>query len=236
MTPTTPTTPTTNRHRSRIPLASARTFGFTMTPPFTALTSAACKAVVVLGLVVTASPALAQEDAPPSLVFVTDVTTTEEDLSADAKAVTAALCGAIARDIRVEVLCAPDVKQILGFAAMSAMTGAQSPAVAKLEERLSKVDFVVVPTLERRQKKVVLVAQLGPRSPMSSPTSPAVESVLLKVEEVSPGKAAQLLDRMPALANKLTGRVAQQVAASSTPAPPPPLGKGPPSQKAPGAK
>jgi len=86
--------------------------------------------VVVLGVPVGAARAEA-----PVLVYVNEFTVQDPKLASDAGALTSALCAALARDKRVDVLCAPDVRQLLSFAAASSMMGSTSPATENLERR-----------------------------------------------------------------------------------------------------
>jgi hypothetical protein len=138
------------------------------------------------------------------LVFVTDVSATTPALQQDAAALTTSLCGALARDKRIEVMCAPDVRQILEFAAMGSLTGGASPAVESLERRMGTVAFVVAGTLTAKEKDTfVLVVGAGPRSPSSDPSMPAFEKPTVRFEEVGMGKSTRLLDRLPELAVRL---------------------------------
>lgn len=179
------------------------------------------RTVVVVGLFA-ATAAVAQVPvADRPLVFVADVTAAP-GLEADASSLTSSLCGAVARDKRFDVLCAPDVRQILGFAAMSSATGAASPAVEKLQSRLEHVDYVVNGTLNQRAKdELVFVVVAGPRAADADASAPYTDKVLVKLEEVGTGKSARLLDRLPEIATRIGGALLP--ASPSTTAPPAPL-------------
>jgi len=153
------------------------------------------------------------------LVFVTDISAATPALQQDAAALTTSLCGALAPDKRIEVMCAPDVRQILEFAAMGSLTGGASPAVESLERRLETVAFVVAGTLTAKEKDTfALVVGAGPRSPSSDVSMPAFEKPTVRFEEVGMGKSTRLLDRLPELAVRL---VRPLLAPASVATPPP---------------
>jgi hypothetical protein len=137
------------------------------------------------------------------VVFVTDITGTTPPLMQAGSALTTSLCGQMAKDKRIEVLCAPDVKQIMGFAAMGALTGASSPAVTSLEDRLAKVSWVVSGVLSPNGKDFSLVLSTGPRAADADPHAPAFEKATLRLEEVASGSTARLMDRLPEMASRL---------------------------------
>jgi len=156
------------------------------------------------------------------LVFVGDVVA-GPGLDGDAASLTSALCGAVAKDKRLDVLCAPDVRQILGFAAMSSATGAVSPAVEKLQARLGSIDYVVNGTLNPRAKdESVLVVVVGPIAEDADASSPYADKVLLKLEEVATGKSGRLLDRLPEITTRI-GKAVLPTTSTTTTAPPAPL-------------
>lgn len=154
--------------------------------------------VAVVGFV-----GFARAQTPPAkkTVFVADLVA-DAALSADATALTSSLCGLLAKDKTIDVLCAPDVRQIMGFAAMSSATGGVSPTVEKLQARLEAVDFVVAGKVQPRQKEFVLVVGIGPRAEGADATSPYAESSLASVEVVGPG-AGKLLDQLPEVTRRL---------------------------------
>lgn len=159
------------------------------------------------------------------LVFVADIAPTA-GLEADAAAVTASLCSALAKDKRLDVLCAPDIRQILSFAAMSTTAGA-NPATSKLEARLESLDYVVTGTISARGKEeIALVVAVGPRDPDGDFMAPSTTKPLVKIEEVAAGKAHRLLDRLADIASRLTQPMLATSAAQTTApttAPPAPL-------------
>jgi hypothetical protein len=121
----------------------------------------------------------------------------------------------MARDKRVEVMCAPDVRQILEFAAMSSLTGGSSPVVEALERRLAAVAFIISSALSRKdaastvrkdaagQSAFVLVVAGGPKSPDGDPSTPAFDKPTVRFEEVGIGNSTSLLDRLPELSTRL---------------------------------
>ena len=175
----------------------------------------ACLAVVALA----ATTAVAQVPvADRALVFVADITG-GPGLETDASSLTSSLCSSIAKDKRLDVLCAPDVRQIMGFAAVSSATGAASPAMEKLQSRLESVDFVINGTLNARGKDTLaLVVIAGPRAAGADPTSPYAEKILIKLEEVGSGKSTQLLERLPEMASRI-GKTLIAPATTSTATP-----------------
>ncbi len=176
-------------------------------------------------------PAQAQpgENGRP-LVYVADVAPAAPGLQQDAAALTTALCGAMARDKRVEVMCAPDVRQILEFAAMSSLTGGSSPAVEALERRLAAVAFIVSSTLSRKdaaspvhkdvtgQSAFVLVVAGGPKNPDGDASAPAFDKPTVRLEEVGIGQSTSLLGRLPELTTRLLRSL---LTPSAGPMPPP---------------
>lgn len=182
----------------------------------------------------TVVPAHAQhgQDRRP-LLYVADVTPAAPGLQQDAAALTMALCGTMARDKRVEVMCAPDVRQILEFAAMSSLTGGSSPAGEALERRLAAVAFIVSGSLSRKEEKspgrkdvaeqsaFVLVVAGGPKNPDGDPSVPAFDKPTVRFEEVGIGQSTSLLGRLPELTTRLLGTLLTPSA--GTMAPPEPL-------------
>jgi hypothetical protein len=177
-------------------------------------------AIITLGL----SAALgsltvrAQEPKPAApertLIYVDDLLTEDKGLAQDAQALTTSLCAALSKDKRLDVMCGPDVKQILSFAATSAMIGTGSSPANAVEERLNKAKHVVQGTLRKEGANVLLVVKGGPRADAASSTSMFTEKPVVALEEKA-DKTQKLLDRLPALAQKLGG------ALLAPPSPPP---------------
>lgn len=168
------------------------------------------------------------------LVYVDDVTATDPKVKQEAAALTSALCGALAKDKRLDVMCAPDVKQILGFAAASSMIGTTSPAVENVQKRLETVKFVVAASLAPRGSDIVLTVSAGPKSEQADVSALFSEVALVKVEEVSPAKNMKLLEKLPDVTNRVVkGLLAPSSSttppattpATTTNAPPAPLKK-----------
>ena len=165
-----------------------------------------------------AGPAAAQTR---PLIFVADLAA-PAPLSQDAAALTTSLCAMLARDSRVEVLCAPDVKQILHFAAMGAITGAPGPAVESLERRLAAVKFVVNGHLTQHETGAAVVVAGGPRRADDGDGSlPILDTVSVRLEAAANGKSTRISERLA----DLSARLVTSLLAPSTPVslPPEPL-------------
>jgi hypothetical protein len=176
----------------------------------------------VLAVVVVVAPCLVHAQtgaAERVLVYVDDVVTDNPKLKNEVGALTSALCGAVAKDKRLDVLCAPDVKQILGFAAASSMIGTASPAVDSVQRRLEKVKFVISGTLVMRNADVVLTVQAGPTAEGADATALFSDKPIVKVEEATPAAKMKLLDQLPNVA----GRVIKGLLAPAPTTPPAPL-------------
>jgi hypothetical protein len=171
--------------------------------------------------VVPGAPAAAQKPAGHPLVFVADVVG-PAPLQQDAAALTTALCGALAKDPRIEVLCAPDVKQIMSFAAMGALTGGSSPAVDSLERRLAAVTWVVNGTLTQQPDGFGFVVAAGARLPDGGGGTPSFESASVRLEESVKGKSTRLVERLPELSTKVLKPLLAPTTTTTT-APPEPL-------------
>ncbi len=169
--------------------------------------------------VVASSAAAAQSGESRPVVFVTDISGETPELSQAGAAITTSLCGQLAKDKRIEVLCAPDVKQIMGFAAMGALTGGASPALSALEGRLAKVSFVVTGAISAKGKDYTLVLSTGPRAPEADPNSPAFEKPILRLEEAASGSTARLMERLPEMAARLAKAAAPSKEATEPPKP-----------------
>ncbi|MBM4281279.1 MAG: hypothetical protein FJ137_11160 [Deltaproteobacteria bacterium] len=177
--------------------------------------------VVVLGVPVGAARAEA-----PVLVYVNEFTVQDPKLASDAGALTSALCAALARDKRVDVLCAPDVRQLLSFAAASSMMGSTSPATENLERRAAATRFVVSGRVVVDKTGSTLSMSIGPRDDGSDLSSMFASSALAKRDEPVEGKTLGLLARVPAVARSLVdAALAPPVGEDSaaTTAPPAPL-------------
>jgi len=176
--------------------------------------------LALLAGVFAVGPAAAQKPGDRPLVFVADLSA-PVPLAQDAAALTTSLCGALAKDPRVEVLCAPDVKQILSFAAMGSLTGAPSPAVESLERRLAAVKFVVNGTLAQSQDTFTLVVAAGSRVADGGGGTPTFETASVRLEEVAKGRSIRLSERLPELSARLVKPLLAPT--TSTTLPPEPL-------------
>jgi hypothetical protein len=154
------------------------------------------------------------------LIFVADLAAPAH-LTQDAAALTTSLCAMLARDPRIEVLCAPDVKQILDFAAMGALTGAPSPAVERLERRLAAVKFVVNGHLTSHEGGAAVVVAGGLRRADGGDFSlPILDSVSVRLEAAANGKSTRLSERLSDLSARLvTSLLAPATSATLPPEP-----------------
>jgi hypothetical protein len=117
------------------------------------------------------SPVWAQKSDDRTLIYVDDVAPADKSLAGDANAFTASLCAALSKDKRLDVLCAPDVKQILNFAATAAMIGTQGGPGGGVMDRLDRTKYVVSSSLRKEDGQLVLTVKLGPKSPDASATA-----------------------------------------------------------------
>lgn len=172
-----------------------------------------------------AQPA-APPPAPPSrtLVFVDDVVASDPALSPDATALTSTLCATLAKDKRLDVLCAPDVRQILAFAATAAMVGTGTGPTGAMMERLNKTALMVSGTLRKDGGSFVLVAKGGIKSESSTPEAMELDRALVALEQRA-GAQRALLDALPSLCTRIADGLLKPPPAA--PPPPAPLGDKP---------
>lgn len=159
------------------------------------------------------------------LIYVDDVVPSDAKVKQEAAALTSALCGALAKDKRLDVMCAPDVKQILGFAAASSMIGTTSPAVENVQKRLESVKFVVAASLAPRGSDIVLTVQAGPKAENAEASALFSETAVVKVEEVSPAKQMKLLEKLPDVSSRIIKGILAPATTTTNPPPPAPLKK-----------
>jgi hypothetical protein len=172
-------------------------------------------------VVACASPqtAWAQAVARP-LVFVADVSA-PPTLKAEAALWTTALCGALNEDRRVEVLCAPDVRQILDFAALGSLSGNEGPAATALEGRLAAVRIVVTGSLATKaQGALTFVVAAGPRARTGAGDLPVFEVPTIRVQETVGATTTKPTQQLKALTAKvLQSFLAPKTDMSSPPEP-----------------
>jgi hypothetical protein len=170
--------------------------------------------------------AAAARAAAPPIVYVNDVVAADPSLATDAEALTSPLCGAMAKDKRVEVLCAADVKQLLAFAATTSMVGTSSPALETLQQRVNSVQFVVSGRLALDKGAKVLTMSIGPKDEGSGMGGMAPSSSVLSITEKVGARTAALFDGLPTVARRLIDAAVSPSPASSPaalPATPPTL-------------
>lgn len=180
---------------------------------------------VVAVLLGSDSPAQA---ADAVLIYVDDVVVADPSLRADAAALTAAMCTALGKDKRIEVLCAPDVKQILGFAATASMVGSSSPALDNLQRRLEDVDHVVAGSLKRDGGQIVWQVKAGHKAEQAAATALFFSSALVTFDEKAPSTKT-LADRAPSAAERVVPRLLHPEGPVAEP--PAPLAPGSPPRK-----
>lgn len=189
------------------------------------------RALVVIGALA-ASTAVAQP-APVArkLVYVDDVVAADQALSSDASALTSTLCSALGKDKRLDVLCAPDIRQILGFAATAAMVGSGTGPTGAVMERLDKTQLVVASTLRKDGAGFVLVVKAGTKGADATAEAMYLDKALVAFEQRAGGQRV-LFDALPGLAGKVADGLLKPTAPQATtppaPTPPPaPLGDKP---------
>lgn len=182
--------------------------------------SAALAATLVTGAMAVfgASSSAAQpQPAERALVFVDDVAPADKSMATDASALTSGLCAAFAKDKRLDVMCAPDVRQILSFAATAAMVGTtQSPGNA-VTDRLDRTQHVISAALRKEAGAWVLVVKAGPKAPEARPEAMFSDQPKVAVEQRADAQK-KLLDALPGLVAK----VAEGLLKPAAPAPLPP--------------
>ncbi|MCC7072380.1 MAG: hypothetical protein IT383_13710 [Deltaproteobacteria bacterium] len=179
-----------------------------------------------LGVLLAARANAQPAAAPPArtLVYVDDVTAADPALAPDATALTSTLCAALAKDRRLDVMCAPDVRQILAFAATAAMVGTGSGPTGPMMERLNKTQLMVSGVFRKEGAGFVFVVKGGKKSDSSTPEVMEIDRALVALEQRA-GVQRALLDALPALAARIADGLLKPAAPPSTPAPPPaPLG------------
>jgi hypothetical protein len=184
---------------------------------------------MMLALVLVASSA-AVAQAPKSddriLVYVDDVVPADKSLASDANALTTALCAAVGKDKRFDVLCAPDVKQILSFAATAAMVGTNGGAGGAVQERLDRTKHVVSATFKKDGANYVMVVKAGPKAADAQATGLYSDKPVIALEEKGDAQR-KILEKLPALASRITTALLPSTTTASTPPAPLPAAPAP---------
>lgn len=179
--------------------------------------------VALLLAVAVAAPARAQDKGGErALVFVDDVAAADKSFATDATALTSGLCAALAKDKRLDVLCAPDVRQILSFAATAAMVGTTSSPGNAVTDRLDRTQHVVSAVLRKDGAAWVLVVKGGPKAADARPEAMYSDQVRVALEQRADAQK-KLLDALPSLAARIAEGLIKPPAAAPPP-PPPPMG------------
>ena len=151
------------------------------------------------------------------LIYVDDVQPADKSTASDATALTTALCAALGKDKRVDVLCAPDVKQILNFAATAAMVGTSGRTGGAIQDRLDRTKHVVSSTFKKDGATYIFVVKAGPKAADAQAAAPYSDKPVIALEERADSQR-KILDKLPALASQVTAKLLP----SSTPPPPAP--------------
>jgi hypothetical protein len=137
------------------------------------------------------------------VVYVNEVLAGDAAQATGAASITSALCSEFAKDKRVSVICATDVKQLLDFAASSELLGGSAPGVEPLLKRIDAARFVVEAKLAAGKGTTVLTASIGPKDADAQVGAMHASAPLLSLDESSGPRSGPLLDRMPQLARRL---------------------------------
>lgn len=181
-------------------------------------------ALPLVAIIAAAAPAHAQAARSDDrvLIYVDDVVAADKSLAADANALTTSLCAAIGKDKRFDVLCAPDVKQILSFAATAAMVGTSGGPGGAVQERLDRTKHVVSATFKKQGGDYVLVVKAGPKAADAQATSLYSDKPVIALEEKGDGQR-KILEKLPTLAARITAALVPSGGAAAAPSPPPAL-------------
>lgn len=170
-----------------------------------------------------AAPAAAQgKPAERLLVYVDDVTAADKSLASDATALTSALCAALGKERRLDVMCAPDIRQIMGFAATAAMVGTSNGSSNAVTERLDKTQLVVSAALRKDGAALVLVVKAGSKAADASADALYVDRVVVALEQRADAPK-KLHDALPALGAKVAEGLLKPAAPAAPTPPPAPL-------------
>jgi hypothetical protein len=162
------------------------------------------------------APAFAQKSDDRILIYVDDVVPADKSLAGDSIALTTSLCAAIGADQRFDVLCAPDVKQILAFAATAAMVGTTGNASNMVQDRLDRTKYVVSTSFTKGGGAYVLAVKAGPKAADAHATTLYSDKPTVALEEKGDGQR-KILEKLPALA----ARIAAALLTPTAPPPPP---------------
>lgn len=175
-----------------------------------------------MGMVACSFSAAAQ--AKPSddrvLVYVDNILASDPSLAADATGLTMSLCTELGKDKRIDVLCAPDVAQVLSFAATASMIGASGGAGGAIQDRLQRTRHVVSGALRKDGANVVLVVKGGPKAPDADLTALYSDKPLVAVEQKAEHQR-KLPAQLPAVAARVVAALLKPAAAAAPPPPPP---------------
>lgn len=127
-------------------------------------------------------------------------------LAMDASALTTSLCTSLAKPKRFEIACAPDIKQIMGFAATAGLMGVDSQTSSKVEERLGKVGYVVTGALRKDGSGFALTLQASARGEESTGVV-IVPGKVIHATEVKGDSPKAVLAKLDGAADKLLAAI-----------------------------
>lgn len=183
-------------------------------------------ASLALALVTASSSADAQKSDDRILIYVDDVVPADKSVAADATALTTALCAAVGKDKRFDVLCAPDVKQILSFAATAAMVGTSGGPGGAVQDRLDRTKHVVSATFKKDGASYVMVVKAGPKAADAQATSLYSDKPIIALEERADAQR-KILEKLPALAARVTTALLPSATTNASTSPPAALSPAP---------
>ena len=139
----------------------------------------------------------------PVTVYIQDIHGPDNDktLEADAAALTGALCSALAKGKRVDVLCAPDMRQLMSFSAAGMMAGGTNDTASTVQSRVQGAAHVVMGALHRDAKGVILDVKVCPQA--DGVLDEAICNDAARIQREQQPTARALLERIPALAERL---------------------------------
>lgn len=177
--------------------------------------SAASGAAQKQGAAATNGAAPAKAAAPTkaaakTALFVAEIKA-DPALTGDALALTTTLCTALGKSKRVEIACAPDVKQLMSFAATAGLMGLDQGTSGKVAQRLEQTTHVVAGTLRKDGGTYVLLLSASVKSGDSQGIVIIPGEALVSLEERA--------DSPKALLGRLDGAAAKLLAPMGAPGP-----------------
>ena len=137
------------------------------------------------------------------------------------------LCNQMSKNKNLEIMCAPDVQQMLQFAALSGSVGNQSNPQLAIEDRMGKVEVVVKGSIRKGKYGLILLVEVFERDKKFAGTvvTPGRKLGAIERKGIKGGTQA-VMDKLPALAPRIAAMARGEATGSKKSAPPPPLKKG----------